>query len=130
MLAKSVKSAFIAACISMTALAAAPANAASAQLELKVGGGSPHQFHRRHGRWDHRDHRDNRDLRRGRPDFRNICQPREALWKASRLGMRRADIQRVLPRNIIVTGWRHGHHARIVFDRTSRHCRVVAKRGI
>lgn len=80
----------------------------------------------RHDRWDRHDRHDRHD-RWGR---RGVCEPHEAVGKASAFGVRRAGIARVSRHEIVVMGRYRGNHALIVFDRSSRNCRVVAARGI
>ena len=59
-----------------------------------------------------------------------ICQPGEAIHKARSLGLRHPGIDRVNRHVVVVSGRHRGHWARLVFDRTSRHCRIVDARGI
>ncbi len=58
------------------------------------------------------------------------CQPHEAVEKARYQGLRRAGIERVTPWEIVVTGRAYGNRAMLVFDRSSRHCRIIGSRGI
>jgi hypothetical protein len=53
-----------------------------------------------------------------------------AVEKARHFGLRRAGIERVTRHEILVTGRHYGHRALLVFDRTSRHCRIVGSRGL
>lgn len=59
-----------------------------------------------------------------------VCHPGEAVEKARNYGMRRPGIERVTPYEIVVSGRAHGNRALLVFDRTSRHCRIIGSRGI
>jgi len=61
---------------------------------------------------------------------RNICQPREAVHKAYRIGLRHPQIQRVSRDVIVVAGRNYGHWARVVFARWSPNCRIIGARGI
>lgn len=63
-----------------------------------------------------------------RPRFaRNFCDPRQAVGKASRMGVRRAHVVRHAPRRVAVRGFRHGHPIRVVFANQSG-CPVIAYR--
>jgi hypothetical protein len=71
----------------------------------------------------------------GRPQYpghgrRGICEPHEAVEKAHDFGLRRVGIERVTRHEIVVSGRQYGHRALLVFDRFSRHCRVIATRGL
>ena len=59
-----------------------------------------------------------------------FCDPGEAVEKARHFGLRRAGVERVSRHEILVTGRYHGHRALLVFDRNSRHCRVIGARGL
>lgn len=61
---------------------------------------------------------------------RGICEPHEAVEKAHDFGLRRVGIERVTRHEIVVSGRQYGHRALLVFDRFSRHCRVIATRGL
>jgi hypothetical protein len=64
-------------------------------------------------------------------DYRqNVCSPREAIGKAYRLGLRRAEIHRISSDVIVVGGHNYGHRARVVFARWSPNCRIIAAQGI
>jgi hypothetical protein len=72
---------------------------------------------------------------RGRPHRpghwrRGVCEPHEAVEKAREFGLRRIGIERVSRHEIVVSGRNYGHRALLVFDRFSRHCRVIATRGL
>ena len=58
------------------------------------------------------------------------CNPRRALNKAYRMGVYNPHITRVNHRKIVVKGYSHGHHAKVVFKRDSKRCRVLKTRGI
>ncbi len=58
------------------------------------------------------------------------CQPHEAVEKARYHGLRRAGVERVTPWEIVVTGRAYGNRALLVFDRSSRHCRIIGSRGL
>jgi hypothetical protein len=71
----------------------------------------------------------------GRPHYpghgrRGICEPHEAVERARDFGLRRIGIERVTRHEIVVSGRHYGHRALLVFDRFSRHCRVIATRGL
>ena len=61
---------------------------------------------------------------------RHACGPRRALRKAWRMGVNRPHIARLNDRRIAVVGFSHGHRAKVVFKRHSRHCRVIKTRGL
>jgi hypothetical protein len=63
-------------------------------------------------------------------DYRPLCHPREAVGKAWRQGLRRPGVERVTRRDIVVSGWFHGHRAVLIFDRHSPRCRIIGSRGI
>ncbi|MEM9329910.1 MAG: hypothetical protein AAGA53_01210 [Pseudomonadota bacterium] len=58
------------------------------------------------------------------------CNPRRALNKAYRMGVYRPHVTRVNHNRIVVKGYNHGHAAKVVFKRQSKHCRVLKTRGI
>jgi hypothetical protein len=122
-----IKSAVIASMLAVSSIAATPASAGNVQFELHVGGHPASNFrhHRRGAKPGY-----HRGWRNGNRGHRAICQPRAAIWKAHRIGLRHAGVQRIMPNRIVVAGRHRGHHARIVFDRTSHNCRIIAKRGI
>jgi hypothetical protein len=69
-------------------------------------------------------------IRRHGPRHRGFCGPRRAVKKAWRMGVNRPHIQRVNGRKIVVTGYSHGHRAKVVFKRDSKRCRVIRTRGL
>lgn len=118
-----------------TLAAAAPASAQGPRGHVE----EPRQGSNWHGGHDRFD----RDDRRGRPGWGHpgahrpggwgrpgVCEPREAIGKAMARGMHRPGINRVSRHQIVVSGRYRGHYAMLVFDRTSRNCRIVAARGI
>ncbi|MEZ5873093.1 MAG: hypothetical protein R3D32_14880 [Nitratireductor sp.] len=60
----------------------------------------------------------------------SVCEPGEAVYKARSLGLRHAGVERINRRVIVVSGRHRGHWASVVFDRSSRHCRILDARGI
>ena len=89
-----------------------------------------HRGYRSH-RYDRRSRYDRRDRRSrhygGHNYRRGVCEPRKALRKARRMGVRRAHIARVNRHVVVVKGYRYGGRAKVKFGR-SRHCPVVAFR--
>jgi hypothetical protein len=124
------KTLIVAAVMAVSAVSAAPANAQSARFSFHDPNFSI-EIGPRHHRPYYRGHRRGHDRGYDRGYHRRaVCSPQEAVYKARRHGMRHAGIQRMRPRAIVVTGWHRGHRARMVFERYSRHCRVIASRGI
>jgi hypothetical protein len=60
---------------------------------------------------------------------RHICSPGEAVHKARKLGLRRAEINRVNHRLIVVSGRKHGERIVVGMERKSRHCEIAFVRG-
>ncbi|MEE9374982.1 MAG: hypothetical protein V3V04_01460 [Rhizobiaceae bacterium] len=134
MFTKKIKSALIAVTIGLGAIAT---TGGAAQAEVRGGvyfsgsgigieiGSGHRSTHRRYGHRRHRyGHRYDRRNGWGRPDYRsNRCNPRKAVRKARRKGLRRAHIVRVNRRGVIVAGRRWGSRVVIGFDR-SRRCNV------
>lgn len=58
------------------------------------------------------------------------CNPRRALKKAYRMGVYKPHVTRVNHRKIVVKGYSYGSHAKVVFKRNSKHCRVLKAHGI
>lgn len=105
---------------------------ASADSYFGLGGGSgPRiEFRVEDGRSDHRRDRDRdwRDDRRGdrdrgrdrdrdRRDVREGCSPERALWRAERMGLRRARVVDVSRRTVVVRGRDRGDRVTVVFAR-------------
>jgi len=80
--------------------------------------------HRGRDRWDRDDRRHGRDEWRG---GRDGCGPRQALRKASRMGLRGADIERVGRRGVTVSGWRRGEPTFVRFAQAPG-CPVIGYR--
>jgi len=80
--------------------------------------------------WRDRDFHYRGHRRHGGGYGRNVCQPREAVHKAYRIGLRHPQIQRVSRDVIVVAGRNYGHWARVVFARWSPNCRIIGARGI
>ena len=110
------------------AASAPAANAGGIGFELSIGGpggGILVRDHRRHGGWD-RGHgrRGGWDRGHGR---RDVCRPHQAVQKARHMGVRRAYIDRVNHRRVVVEGFRHHRPVRVVFA-NDRHCPVIGFR--
>lgn len=101
---------------------AAPAQAEG--LYLNFGGGSGVGVEVRDGY--HRDWRDDRwNDRRDRRDRRaERCTPDRALWKAERMGVRRARIEDVNRHSITVRGRSRGERIWVTFARAP-HCPII-----
>ncbi|SJZ93967.1 hypothetical protein [Consotaella salsifontis] len=63
----------------------------------------------------------------GRRYQRGTCSPRDALFKAGRMGFNRAHVADVGRRSVTVAGRRWGHHSRVTFARVPG-CPVVRMR--
>lgn len=126
-----VKSALIALSLAVAGVGASASTASARDASFSIyfgsSGGGYHFGDRDHrGRWHHRDHRGHRHFR-GHRDHRRACSPRQALRKASRLGLHHARIVDIDRRTIEVRGKRRGDHIRAVFSRRPS-CPVVALR--
>ena len=83
----------------------------------------------RHGGWDGPGRGPDRGPGWGRPDRgrdRDRCSPRLAEDKASRMGLRRAQVVDVSPRRVVVAGFNRGGRDRIVFANV-RGCPVIRR---
>ncbi|MEZ5800203.1 MAG: hypothetical protein R3D29_06760 [Nitratireductor sp.] len=102
---------------------------AAGSLSTPANAGQGHVM--RHGAQTHQQHPSQFRFQSRERHFRDrICQPGEAIHKARSLGLRHPGIDRVNRHVVVVSGRHRGHWARLVFDRTSRHCRIVDARGI
>lgn len=104
--------------ISATSQSAA---AQSIELRFGTGGGYQHYGPRHHAPRRHFGHR------RHAPPVANICGPRQAVGKASAMGVRNARLVRNAPRRVAVRGYRGGYPVRVVFA-NQRGCPVIATR--
>lgn len=120
MIKTTLKTAALSMLIGFGALAAAPASAQAGGIYLEFGSGhrADSGFRRHDGGW--RDHGRHFAPRRS-------CNPRRAVRKAHRMGLRHARIHRIKRHKIVVKGWDQGYRARIVFARAPR-CPVLAYR--
>lgn len=100
------------------AIAAAPSTAEAASGSVYLGFGSGHN-QGVNFRFDDRGRHHYRGERRGhKPRHMRECSPREAVGKASRMGLRHARVVNVNRRTIKVTGRSHGRRtANIVFGK-------------
>lgn len=110
-----IKTVTLSAIVALGTLAAIPATAQADSLYLNFGGhgagfglsvGHGHGWKNHHGRHAQR------------------CTPQRALWKADRMGIRRAHVTNVRNRSIVVSGRSHGDRVRVVFGRAP-HCPVI-----
>jgi hypothetical protein len=112
MIATLIKAAALTAMLAVTGTAAgvATSTAASAQsIEFRFGAPSGSRYHHA-------------------PRYaRDFCDPRQAVSKASRMGLRRAHVVRHAPRRVAVQGYHRGHQSRIVFA-NQRGCPVIGHR--
>lgn len=125
-----VKKMFLAAALGLGALTASVPAASAAGLSITVepvgyrngflqvqdydGGWEREDFRGRRDRGDRWDDR-RPDRRPGEWGRRGRCSPELAIAKARDFGLRRARIVDMSPRRVVVEGFRHGDHRRIVF---------------
>lgn len=72
---------------------------------------------RRHGKTIRKHHKPRRHYA--------VCQPGKALHKARDIGVRRAHVDRVGHKYIIVKGRKRGSQVKVAFERRSRRCNVA-----
>lgn len=113
----------LSALVSLGTIAAIPAAAEAASGSIYLGFGSGYnqgvnfRFDDR-GRHDYRGERYHSERRGHRPHYMRECSPRDALGKASRMGLRRARIVDVNRRTIRVAGRSNGHRpATMIFGK-------------
>lgn len=113
------------------AASAPAANAGGVGFELSIGGpggGIVVRDHDRRGGWDRGRGDDRRGgWDRGRGRDRSFCNPYQAIEKASRMGLRRAEIVRGGPRQVVVEGFRHRRPVQVAFA-NERDCPVIGFR--
>ena len=115
-----LKSAAIAALIGLSSLGAVPAQADSLYLGL----GDRHNDSRFGLYLGDNDRAYRRDRYREEYRSERRCSPERALYKAQRMGIRRARIADVSRRTIDVVGRQHGDRVRVTFARAPR-CPVI-----
>lgn len=120
MIKTTLKTAALSMLIGFGVLAAAPATAQAGNLYFEFGSGN-------HADSGFRRHNHGQRFRHREFTPRRFCNPRRAVRKASRMGLRHARIHRIKRHKIVVKGWDHGYRARIVFARAPR-CPVIAYR--
>jgi hypothetical protein len=119
MMFNKLRTAVLSAVVGLGALAAMPAHADG--LYLNFGGSGPGAgFYVGDGPRHHRD----REWRHSRHDFRHRCTPERALWKAERMGVRRARVVDVGRHSISVRGRSHGDRVWLRFGRAPS-CPVI-----
>ena len=122
----------LAALVVATAGIAASAPAATAGgigFELSIGGPGGAfvvRDHDRRGGWD-RGHDRRGGWDRGRGRDRSFCNPHQAVQKARHMGVRRAEIVRGGPRQVVVRGLRHHRPVSVAFA-NQRNCPVIGYR--
>lgn len=131
---KLIRTAVLSALVGLGALGAATAPAMAQSGGIYLGFGSGHggpsvgfEFNDR-GRYDYRDHdrRDYRERDRRHGGYnRGQCSPREAVRKASRMGLRNARVVSANPRTVRVEGRRHGPRYHMVSFANARNCPVL-----
>jgi hypothetical protein len=114
-----LKTAALSAVIGLGAIAAVPATAQADSLYLNFGGG----YHNSGAGFWVGDDDYRRDWRYERR-YNRFCTPDRAVYKAQRLGVRRAHVVDVDRRTIRVAGSRYGERVRITFARAPN-CPVV-----
>lgn len=137
-----LKSAALSGLIALGAVTLAPFQAAAdsilqvqdsgARLEFRLGIDDDDRYRDRdhrdrdrdRDRWDRDRDRWDRDRDRDRWAYRERCSPERALWKAERMGIRRARIVDVSRRTITVRGRARGDRVRVTFGRAP-HCPVI-----
>jgi hypothetical protein len=127
-----IKTAAIAGLVGLTALAAVPAKADSIYLGFGNGDARFGVYQGDSGRAYRRDrYRDEEYRDEYRDDYRDEfrrserrCSPERALYKAERIGVRRARIADVSRRTISVVGRSRGERVYITFARTPR-CPII-----
>ena len=121
-----LRTAGLSAAIGFSALLAGPAHADKLYLDFGGPGVGVHvdddHRDRRHrgddDDWDDDDERWDRDDRWRRHDeYRRRCTPDQALWKAERMGVRRARVEDVSRRSITIRGRSHGDRVWVTFAR-------------
>ncbi len=131
MISNMLKTALVAASLSLGSIAAttAPAVAAGTSIVFDTPGFSVEFGERRSNRWGgrnrgYRQHRfDDGGYRGRRHSRRNRCTPRRAVRKARRNGIHRAHVIRAGRRGVVVAGRQWGERVVIGFGR-HRHCPV------
>jgi hypothetical protein len=93
-----IKIAAMSTLIGLGAFAAAPATAQASGLVIGVSSHGPAYGH-------------------GRDWRRHACTPREAVARASRIGIRNARVRSVRRNTIDVSGFRHGRHVNVTFSK-------------
>jgi hypothetical protein len=120
-----LRTAGLSAAIGLSALVAGPAHAEKLYLDLGgpgvgvyVGDDDRDRRYRDDDDWDDDDDRWGRDDRRhGHDEYRRRCTPDQALWKAERMGVRRARVEDVSRRSITIRGRSRGDRIWVTFAR-------------
>lgn len=127
-----IRTVALSALVGFGALASMPAPAMAQSGGIYLGFGSGNQgpsigFHfNDRGRHDYRDNRRwGRDHNRGRDYRGGFCSPREAVYKASRMGLRNARVVGSNHRVVRVEGHRHGPRYYQMTFANARNCPVL-----
>lgn len=118
---KSLFSCVSAALVGAMMFAGAPVSGAMAAGNQN-NGTAYHQSGQDVGNWRERRHD---DRIRSRYFDRATCQPREAVYKAQRFGLRNAEINRINRHLIVVSGRKHGQRLIVGMERDSGHCDIA-----
>ena len=123
---KFLRTAVLSAIVGMGAIAAMPASAEAAGGSIYLGFGSGHGSSAGF-RFDDRGRHDYRGPGRHGPDRYHAreCSPRDAVRKASRMGVRNARVVDVGRRTIQVAGRGHGHRPAFVVFGKAPSCPVL-----
>ncbi|MGI6852052.1 hypothetical protein [Mesorhizobium sp. 1B3] len=121
-----LRTAGLSAAIGFSALLAGPAHADKLYLDFGGPGvgvhvDDDHRDRRHRGDDDDLDDDDERwdrdDRWRRHDEYRRRCTPDQALWKAERMGVRRARVEDVSRRSITIRGRSHGDRVWVTFAR-------------
>ena len=120
---KFVRTAVLSALVALGAIGATSAPAMVGGGSIYLGFGSAHGGVGCH--FTDRGHHDYRDRGRHGGYHRGYCSPREAVRKASRMGLRHARVVSSSPRTVRVEGRRHGPRYHVVSFANARNCPVL-----
>lgn len=123
MLKNSIKSVLAVAVVATGAAFSTSTANAGGNFGVYIGGGHGNGIYFNNGGYNHGGFQ-------GHGHRKRKCNPRRALNKAYRMGVNRPHVTRVNHKKIVVKGFTHGHRAKVVFKRHSKHCRVLKTRGL
>lgn len=123
---KFITSAALALTVTLTGIPLTFSTAMAQDFQLYLGQDGPHMRMRDDCDPYREDCRGYGDRYRDAQRFDRSCTPDRALYKAERMGIRRARIANVGRRTIDVVGRsRHGNRVVVTFDRRDRRCGVI-----